>query len=226
MVKKKSTQISVSPEENVQAQHMFEQYHQVATNLHESEGQEQAEAVLTEINALPEGAQIALLKALSKEHHVDAADVLAALNELSPLKTVRKEARRSLIQLEGAKISPQWQSPLDHTPPISLIQPDTNPPRFCKGLVSDTRAVGQVQLLLFWEQGADYQEVRILGFYLEFEEIGVKDFFTALDSKRGVDQFITELGTKEPDIRMKNCSLSAGRRLLLKALDVNAEKGT
>jgi tetratricopeptide (TPR) repeat protein len=226
MVKKKSPQTSVSQEENLQAQHILERYHQIATDLRESKDQEQTEAVLTEINTLPEGAQIALLKALAKEHHVDAADVVAALNELSPLKTVRKEARRSLIQLEGAKISPQWQSPLDHTPPIGLIQPGTNPPRFWKGLVSDTRAMGQVQLLLFWEQGEDYKEIRILGFYLEFEEIGVKDFFTALDDKLGIDQFIAELGTKAPDLKMKDCSLRAGRRLLLKALKVHTENGT
>src|SRR5436853_7790461 len=98
MAKKKTTQISVSQEEDVQAQHMLEQYHQIATNLHESKDREQTEAVLAEINTMPEGAQIALLKALSKEQHVDAADVVAALNELSPLKSVRKEARRSLIQ--------------------------------------------------------------------------------------------------------------------------------
>src|SRR5215469_16923191 len=98
MAKKKPTQVSISQEENVQAQRMLEQYHQIATNLNESEAQEQVEAVLAEINALPEGAQIALLKALSKEQHVDAADVVSALNELSPLQTIRKEARRSLIQ--------------------------------------------------------------------------------------------------------------------------------
>ena len=226
MAKKKTAQISVSQEENVQAQRMLEQYHQIATNLHESKGQEQAEAVLAEINALPEGAQIAFLKALSKEHHVDAADVAAALNELSPLKTVRKEARRSLIQLAGAQISPQWQSPLAHTSPISLIQQNVNPPRFWKGLVSDTRAMGQVQLLLLWEQGEDYKDIRIIGLYLDFEDAGVKDFFTALDSKRGAEKFLADLATKEPDIKMKACSLRAGRRLLLKALDVHAEKGT
>jgi tetratricopeptide (TPR) repeat protein len=226
MVKKKSPQTSVSQEENLQAQHMLEHYHQIATNLHECKDQEQTEAVLSAINTLPEGAQIALLKALAKECHVDAADVVTALNALSPLKTVRKEARRSLIQLAGAKISPRWQSPLDHTPPLGLIQPDANPPRFWKGLVSDTRAMGQVQLLLFWEQGVDYKEVRLLGFYLEFEDIGVKDFFTALDSKRGVDPFIAELGTKQPDLQMKDCSLRAGRRLLLKALNVHTQNGT
>lgn len=227
MAKKKTTQTPVSHEENAQAQHILEQYHQIATNLNESKGQEQMETALAGINALPEGSQIALLKALSKEHHVDAADIVAALNELSPLKTVRKEAKRSLIQLEGAKISPQWQSPLDHTPPISLIQQNTSPPRFWKGLVSDTRSMGQVQLFLFWEQGEDYKVVRILGFYLDFEDDGgVKDFFIGLESKRTADKFISELSTKNPDLKLKDCSLPAGRRLLQKALRVHKEYGT
>ena len=73
MAKKKHTQITVSQEENTQAQHIFEQYHELAGKLRTSTQQEQAETALTEINNLPEGAQIALLKALSKELHTDAA---------------------------------------------------------------------------------------------------------------------------------------------------------
>jgi tetratricopeptide (TPR) repeat protein len=122
MAKKKNTQIAASQEENAQAQHIFAQYHQIATHLHKSQNEQQAETALTEINTQPEGAQIALLKDLSKEHHVDAADVVLALHELSPLKSVRKEARRALIQLEGARIYPQWKPALDRSPAISLPQ--------------------------------------------------------------------------------------------------------
>src|SRR5437763_46622 len=106
MAKKKNTPMSISQEETAQAQHVLEQYHQIATNLRVSEDQKQAETALAEINTLSESAQIVLLKELSKEHQVDAADVLIALNELSPLKSVRKEARHSLIQLESARIYP------------------------------------------------------------------------------------------------------------------------
>src|SRR5438105_3266132 len=115
MAKKKNTQISVSQEDNAQAQHILEQYQQIANDLHTSADQEQAEAVLAEINNMPEGAQFALLKALSKEQDTDAADVLIAIYELSPIKSVRKEARRSLIRLEGAKIYPHWKPPLRPT---------------------------------------------------------------------------------------------------------------
>jgi tetratricopeptide (TPR) repeat protein len=226
MAKKKNTQTPVSQEENVQAQQMLEQYHQIANDLHVSKDQEQTETVLAAINTMPEGAQIALLKALSKQHHADAADILSALHELSPLKPVRKEARRSLIQLEGARIYPQWQLPIDRTPPVSLVQSNANPPRFWKGLVSDTSAIGQVQLLLFWEQGEDYKEIRILGFYLEFEDVGVKDFFTAIDNKRNVEKFTAQMAAKIPDVTMRNCSLVEARRLLLLALKVHALDGT
>src|SRR5579872_2253316 len=103
MAKKKTTQIAVSQEDTAQAQHILEQYHQIASTLHTSTDRKQAETALTEINTLSEGTQLALLKALSREHHTDAADVLAAINELSAVKSVRKEARRSLIRLEEAR---------------------------------------------------------------------------------------------------------------------------
>ena len=88
---------------------MLEQYHQIAVELRKSRGRDQAEAALVAVNNLPEGVQVALCKALAKERNQDAADVLAAINELSPIKNVHKESRRSLIQLEGAHIYPRWQ---------------------------------------------------------------------------------------------------------------------
>jgi tetratricopeptide (TPR) repeat protein len=222
MTKKKNTQLSVSQEENAQVQHILEQYHQIANNLHVSEDHIQAEAALAELNDLPESAQIFLLKELSKENQVDAADVLTAIYKLSPLKSVRKEARRSLIRLESTKIYPRWELPIDQPPAISVIQAPTNPPRFWKGMVSDTDAAGRVQLLLFWEQGEDYKEVRTLGFYLEFENEGVKDFFTSIDSKRTSEKFLAEIAARKPNIKWKNCSLAEGRRLLVYALAVHA----
>ena len=85
-IKKKTSQIPVSVEETTQAQDLLGRYHEIARNLHESTNQAQAEAALAEINNMPEGAQMALLKNLAKEHHTDAADVLVAINELSPDK--------------------------------------------------------------------------------------------------------------------------------------------
>src|SRR5690349_13227395 len=108
MTRKKDTDTLVSQEDNVQAQHLLAQIHQVAQELHKSTSREQAEAALTPITSAPEGTQLSLLKALSKEQDTDAADVLLALHTFNPIKEVRKEARRSLIRLEGAKIYPSW----------------------------------------------------------------------------------------------------------------------
>jgi Uncharacterized conserved protein (DUF2203) len=108
MTKKKATSLPVSQEELMQVQHLLAQVHQMANKLQSSVNENEAHDALTEINALSEGAQMALLKALAKEHDTDAADVLIAVNELSPIKNVRKEARRSLIQLEELRVYPQW----------------------------------------------------------------------------------------------------------------------
>jgi len=126
MAKKKNVPLQVSQEDKNQAQQVLEQYHQVAEDLHTSASREQAEAALTVIKAISEPAQMTLLKALSKETHTDAADVLVAVNELSPVKSVRKEARRSLIQLEGTRIYPGWSLPADLTP-FARLQSISNP---------------------------------------------------------------------------------------------------
>jgi hypothetical protein len=153
MVKKKHTPISVSQEENIQAQQLLERYPQIATTLRTSTEQKEVEIALAEVESLPEGAQIALVKGLARENQTDSADVLLALNEFGTLKTVRKEARRALIRLEGARISPRWQPPQESGPAMVLTPVSTNPPRFWKGVVTDSRAEGEVQLLLAWQAG-------------------------------------------------------------------------
>ncbi len=223
MAKKKNKPIPVLQEDKTRAQHTLEQYHQVAHNLRLSTDQKQAESALTEINNMPEGAQIALLKALSKEHHSDAADVLVAINELSPMKTVRKEARRSLIQLEGARIYPRWRPPVQQ--PLAPQVTDTSS-RFWKGIVTDSLAAGEVQLLLCFEQSENSNEIRVLGFLLEFWHDGVKDFFTRIESKRSFENFAAQMATRMHEVKTRECSLAEGRRLLLDALDVNKKHGT
>jgi hypothetical protein len=223
MAKKKNKPISILQEETIQAQHALEHYHQVAQNLHLSADQKQAEAALTEINTMPDGAQVALLKALSKEHHTDAADVSLAIYELSPIKSVRKEARRSLIQLEGARIYPGWRPPVQQ--PLTLQIPDT-PLRFWKGIVTDSLAIGEVQLLLCFERGENSNEVRTLGFLLEFWHDGIKDFFTRIESKRSLEHFIAQMSVRLHDVQTRDCSLAEGRRLLLDAMAVNKKHGT
>jgi len=221
--KDKDRNIPVSQEDNAQAQRLLTQFHQVAQDLRKSTNREEAEGALTQITSASEGTQMALLKALSKEPHLDAADVLLAINTLSSNKEIRKEARRSLIRLEGAKIFPRWTPPI--TQPLTLDLAG-NPPRFWKGLVTQTRDVGEVQLMLFWEQGPDYSEARVLGFLLEFFHDGVKDFFTRVGSKRRIEADIEEMTAHYRDVNLTNCTLAEGRQLLREALTVNNLRGT
>src|SRR5260370_8482317 len=94
MARKEDTTPAVSQEDAAQVQRLLRQFHKVANNLHTSTSQNEAETALADVISLPEAAQLALLKALSKERHADAADMLLAINELSPDKAIRKEARR------------------------------------------------------------------------------------------------------------------------------------
>ena len=222
MAKKKTAPLSFSQEDNERAQQVLEHYRQIAGNLHTSVDQKQAEAALTEINNMSEAAQMALLMALAKERHSDAADVLSAINVLSPLKSVRKEARRSLIRLQEAKIYPQWNPPIQQ--PVS-IQVTPTPLQFWKGIVTDTLASGEVQLILCFEEDETSRQTRVLGFLLDFWHDGVKDFYTRVESKQRLDEFVAEM-SHQYDMKTKPCSLARGRRLLLDALAVNQQHGT
>jgi tetratricopeptide (TPR) repeat protein len=222
-INKKTSRIPVSPENTSQTQDLLDKYHEIAKNLHESTNQAQAEAVLAEINNLPEGTQMTFLKSLSRERHADAADVLIAINELSPIKNVRKEARRSLIGLQGARIYPQWSPPIDRTP---TVQVTVSSLRFWKGTVTDSRDVGEVQLALGFAQEDNPSQVRVLVFLLEFFHDGIKDFFTRTGNKHTVDNFFAETETHLTDVKTKDCSLAQARRLILEALDVNKRNGT
>jgi len=217
-IKKKTTQTLVSQEDTTQAQPILDQYHEIAENLHASTNQEQAEAALIEINNLPEGAQVALLKSLSKEHHTDAADVLIAINEMSPIKDIRKEARRSLIRLEEIRIYPRWSPPVDRTPAVQVTTPSL---RFWKGKVTDTRDMGWMELALCFEQEDNPSQVQVLVFSLDFLHDGVKDFFTKTGNKRTADNFFYEMEKGLSSVTLIECSLARARRLILEALDVN-----
>lgn len=224
MSRKKESAILLSQEEHEQVQHLLERYHDIATQLHATTNQSQAEAALSEINALPESAHIALLKALSKENNTDAADTLAALNALSTHKEIRKEARRSLIRLESVKIHPQWTPPIAHTAAVQVNI--AHPPRFWKGAVTQSRQEGEIQLVLAWEQGYDYSEARAIVFLLDFWQDGVKDVIIDLTGKRHIESRIEDMYTKLVNLSVTECTLAEGRRLIEEALSVNQWRGT
>ena len=148
MTAKKQGNSSVPHVDNTQLEHLLEQRHAIAKELHNSTGKAQAEAALAELTSLDETTQMGLLKALAKLHDIDAADVLLAINELTSNKAIRKESRRALIQLAGAKIYPSWTPEPEPGPAIAV----TNPPRFWKGFVTETREEG---CLLYTSDAAD-----------------------------------------------------------------------
>ncbi|GAC1433952.1 MAG: hypothetical protein PVS3B3_01960 [Ktedonobacteraceae bacterium] len=219
MARKEEHHTIISDEENTQVQHVLERYQELAQQIRTSTTQAQTEAALSDVTTLSEDAQMALLKALVKAQTIDAADILTALNAFGPNKEVRKEARRSLLRLDAAKIYSQWTPPIGQ---VAAIQVNvSHAPRFWKGSVTQSREQGEVQLLLFWEQGYDYSEVRILGFLLDFWQEGVKDVFTETVGKRAADQRIADMRGKLPDVHVVDCTLAEGKRLLEESLSIN-----
>ena len=227
MTAKKQGDSSAPHLDNTQLEHLIEQHHTIAQKLHDSTSKAQGERALAEITSTDEATQMALLKAMAKLQDTDAADVLLAINELSPLKTIRKEARRALIQLAGAKIYPSWTPEPESGPALTV----SNPPRFWKGFVTETREEGELELVLCWEQGFEFGEARLMAFMLDLWETGVKNFTTEVGTKRHIE---TRLGNTRVrysksigrEIRIIDCTLSEGRRLILEALSVNGWRGT
>lgn len=239
MTAKKNTQSQQSQGDQERVQQLLAERQAIARALHSFVSRAQAEEALAPVFTADEGTQMLLLKQLVHQRDADAADMLLAINELAPAKTVRKEARRALIQLAGAKIYPSW-TPEPETPAVGLIPAD-NPPRFWKGSVSEMRETGEIQLTLCWEQGIDYTDVRLISFLLDFWENGVKDFFTEIGSRHHIEEHLNELQQEtqiltkgyegdtedtEMPVRYLDCTLAEGRRLLTQALDVNRWRKT
>ncbi|HTI13376.1 MAG TPA: hypothetical protein VL461_02250 [Dictyobacter sp.] len=227
MAAKKETPAQISAAEAEQIQHIVTNYRHLAEQLYHSTTQEQAEATLTELNALSEAAQIAFVKTLVKTNDQETANILTAIHTLSPNKETRKEARRALIRLEAAKIYPKWVAPVNKAPAIQT--PVAHPPRFWKGFATQTREEGELQIFLIWEQGADYAEAQAISFLLDFWNDGVKDAFVETGTKRRIENSLNELRTRlaaSSYTSLVSCTLAEGKRLLEEALAVNQNKNT
>ena len=224
MAKKKTGQLSISQEAQAQTQQVFAHYQQLANEVRATTERQAAETALVEINDLSEESQFALLKALGREKSIDAADLLLAINELSPMKSVRKEARRVLIQLASAKVYPRWKPPAGQPPAVGIQLADI-PRRFLEGTVTDTLDEGGVYLTLAFEQGEDFNEVQMFGFLLDFLYDGVKEFMSQVMSKRSYDKTAARVAA-ESSVKILECSLAKGRRLIQDALATNERTGT
>ncbi|HTK09769.1 MAG TPA: tetratricopeptide repeat protein [Ktedonobacteraceae bacterium] len=219
MSRKKEPETVLSHQEAEQVQQLLAQDETIAQALHTSSNQAEAEAALRPIHDLPEAAQLFFLKELTKVSSTAVADIVVALNALSSLKEVRKEARRALLRLESAKIYPQWNPPISRASAIQVGI--ANPPRFWKGVVTEARDQGEVQLTLIWEQGYDYSETRALSFLLDFWFDGVKECTVELISKRRIQERIEDVRQRLQDISLVDCTLAEGKRLLDEAYSVN-----
>lgn len=227
MTREKQKDASVPRGDETLLAHLLEQRHEIAVKLHNSTSRTQAETALAELTTIDEASQMALLKALAKQHDIDAADLLLAINELAPNKAIRKEARRALIQLAGAKIYPSW-TPEPEAGPAVMV---SNPPRFWKGYITEKREEGEIEVVLCWEQGFEYGEARLMAFMLDFWGAGIRNFTTEVGSKRQIDARINLPKTNynkanRREIRIDDCTLAEGRRLIQEALSVNAWRGT
>ncbi len=227
MTAKKHRDSSVPHGDDAQLEHLLEQRHAIAEELHNSTNRAQAETALAELAKIDEASQMTLLKALAKQQDTDAADVLLAINELTPNKAIRKESRRALIQLAGTKVYPSWTPEPEAGPAVAV----PNPPRFWKGFVTETREEGELEIVLCWEQGFEYGEARLMAFMLDFWEEGVKNFTTDVGSKRHIDARLGNTKVRYSksigrEIRVIDCTLAEGRRLIQEALSVNTWRGT
>ncbi|WP_376794980.1 tetratricopeptide repeat protein [Thermogemmatispora sp.] len=242
MARKKELASSVSAEDQSRLQSLLTQISGLAEQLRSSQSQQEVEAALAPITSAPLSVQLALLRELAQGRDApvpgdeappqetqqpsstgeprwrgqDAADLLQALYHYSPEKECRKEARRSLIRLEGSRVYPQWQPPREEPQAFQ-----THPPRFWKGLVSQTRERGEVQLLLCWEEGFAYDEARLIALLLDFWQQGVHDCLVERGSKRRIEARLSELTSRLEEARFCECSLAEGRRLLEEALAVS-----
>ena len=224
MSRKKEAETQLSEADTNQIQNLISHYKTIAENLHASTDRAQAETAIAAVFALPEGSQIALLKMLAKTNDSDAANIVLAINALSPYKEARKEARRTLIRFEGSKTYPTWNAPIMQAPAVQLSV--TNTPRFWKGFATQTREEGELQIFLVWEQGYEYGEARVISLLLDYWSDGVKDAFVETGTKRRIDERLNELKSKLTNSALVPCSLAEGKRLIEEALSVNEWRGT
>src|SRR5258707_545054 len=151
MAAKKQQPAQWTQDEEEQIQVLLAQRQTMAEGLHGCTGRAEAETLLGPIHAARETVQLGLVKALVRAHDAEAADVLLALHELAPEKEVRKEAKRALLQLAGAKIVPSW-TPEEERAAIGLPAQEAEP-RFWKGAALGSRETGEMQVVLAFEYG-------------------------------------------------------------------------
>ncbi|EFH89617.1 tetratricopeptide repeat protein [Ktedonobacter racemifer] len=227
--KRAHTSPGLSPEEQAWVQQQLTDYPGYTQALQAATHTRQAQEALSPLLAQSEPVQQALIQSLGKQITQEAADLLQALHELASTKEVRKEARRSLLRLENAKITPHWQLPAEEQAPTQPTTPQSStPPRFWKGFYTDTLAEEEAaEVILLWEEGDGYKEALIMGMTLDYRLHGIEDFFyEAHLSKRQAEKRLEYIRTQQfSGARFLPCTLPEARHLMQDALDILEEHG-
>jgi len=83
-----------------------------------------------------------------------------------------------------------------------------------------------MQLILAWEQGFEYGEIRMLSFLLDSWQDGVNDAHTEIITRRRYNERFNDMRRSLGDIALVACTLAEGKRLLEGALSINEWRGT
>src|SRR6266567_1698269 len=100
---KKKPQVDLSQADEARVQQVIDARARLAEALHECTSRAQAEQLFQDIFTADEVTQLSLIRRLTRQREIDAADLLLALHELAPGQAVRKDAKRGLIYLTSAK---------------------------------------------------------------------------------------------------------------------------
>jgi|GEM_PF-4657978 len=198
---------------------------QIAAALTAAHSREEATSAVAELCALDPRLLVTFLDRLGRQREIAAAQVAAALAELSEAKEVRREARRTLLRLRSAGIQPSWSLPesqaqLQQVPPTELATP-----RFWQGLVSASRQEGEVNLLLTWDLSGTETRLQTIAFLLDFWNTGIKDVTVTAEMSRSQYQRQIIKAPQMRDVNLQPCTLEQGRWLVREALDFGAWRG-
>jgi tetratricopeptide (TPR) repeat protein len=167
-----------------------------------------------------------------------AADVALAIGELDDHHEVVRAARRAGVRLRsaGARASltiaaPSASAAISAAPAGRPAAPPAPPtPRkaaFAEAWATHTRESGEVNLLIFWREGADPDLLRAYLFLLDYWQAGVREFEISdtLTRREAQSQLIEPLHGKDlpPPVKVE---WAQARGLVAQALDVSGWRGS
>jgi tetratricopeptide (TPR) repeat protein len=193
----------------------------LSQQLRQSSDRQAARQALASVEGQPEPVVRAFLNGLATTRSPEAADVALALAELAHNRALGKEARRALIRLRSAGITPVFSVP--QAAPVMR----SNERAFSQGYVTQSRESGEVQLAISWQENQTTGTVRGMVFLLEFWNDGIKEFtLTDVLTPRRFQQHYGVKGTgheghahAHPEV--VTCSLAQARALVQEALGIN-----